>query len=48
MRVGLWSEANGDVARQGHSGTIQYGEAFCVLAAAVEYGLICATHMSCL
>jgi hypothetical protein len=38
VRMGLWSWANGDAARQEVSGAIQYGEAFCAAAAAVEYG----------
>ena len=38
MRVGLWSAANGDAARQQPSAAIQCGEFFAPLAAAVEYG----------
>jgi hypothetical protein len=38
VRMGSWAVSNGDAVRQSTSSTIQYGEAFCVLAAAVEYG----------
>jgi hypothetical protein len=38
VRMGVWSAAAGDAARQQSSASIQYGEAFCVLAAAVEFG----------
>ena len=38
VRMGVWSVANGDAARQHHSGAIQWGEFFAPLAAAVEYG----------
>jgi hypothetical protein len=36
--VGSWSRENGDVIRQSVISVIQYGEAFCMLAAAVEFG----------
>jgi hypothetical protein len=38
VRTGVWSAANGDAARQQHSAEIQWGEFFCTVAAAVEYG----------
>jgi hypothetical protein len=38
VRAGVWSASNGDAARQQHSAAIQWGEFFCPLAAAVEYG----------
>jgi hypothetical protein len=38
VRSGSWSMSNGDAARQQHSAAIQWGEFFCPLAAAVEYG----------
>ena len=37
-RVGVWSNANGDAARQSKSAAIQYGEAFCLLASVVNFG----------
>jgi hypothetical protein len=42
VRCGLWSASNGDAARQATSSEIQWGEAFCPLAAAVEYGALLA------
>ena len=38
VRAGVWSASNGDAGRQQTSSTIQYGEFFCVVAAAVEFG----------
>ena len=38
VRAGVWSAATGDAARQQHSSAIQWGEFFCPLAAAVEFG----------
>jgi hypothetical protein len=38
IRAGVWSAARGDAARQQHSSAIQWGEFYCPLAAAVEYG----------
>lgn len=38
VRAGIWSGRRGDAGRQQHSSAIQYGEFFCVLAAATEYG----------
>lgn len=38
MRVGVWSAHNGDAQRQASSAAIQFGEAFCLLAAVVEFG----------
>jgi hypothetical protein len=38
VRSGTWSCANGDAARQQSSAQIQWGEFFCPLAAAVEFG----------
>ena len=38
VRVGAWSAANGDAQRQQSSKAIQWGEFFCPLAAAVEFG----------
>lgn len=37
VRAGVWSASNGDAARQQESATIQWGEFFCPLAAAVEF-----------
>ena len=38
VRMGVWSAAKGDATRQQHSANIQWGEFFCTLAAAVEFG----------
>lgn len=38
VRSGSWSAANGDARRQCDSAAIQWGELFCPLAAAVEFG----------
>ena len=38
VRVGVWSAQNGDLQRQQSSRAIQWGEFFCTVAAAVEYG----------
>ena len=38
VRSGVWSASNGDAVRQSTSSTIQWGEFFCPLAAAVEFG----------
>ena len=38
IRVGVWSGSNGDAARQRTHRRIQWGEMFCTLAAATEYG----------
>ncbi len=38
VRVGVWSARNGDLQRQQSSRAIQWGEFFCTVAAAVEYG----------
>jgi hypothetical protein len=38
LRCGVWSGSAGDAARQQHSSAIQWGELFCVAAAAVEFG----------
>ena len=38
VRAGVWSASNGDAARQAPSSAIQWGEFFCPLAAAVEFG----------
>ena len=38
VRMGLWSRENGDAMPQATSSEIQWGEFFCPLAAAVEYG----------
>ena len=38
VRSGSWSASNGDAVRQQHSKAIQWGEFFCPLAAAVEFG----------
>ena len=38
VRAGIWSVTTGDAARQQHSAAIQWGEFFCPLAAAIEYG----------
>jgi hypothetical protein len=46
ISCGLWSAANGDAARQSTSATIQWGEFFCPLAAAVAYGpLLADSHV---
>ena len=38
VRMGVWSSENGDALRQSTCTAIQWGEFFCPLAAAVEYG----------
>ena len=38
VRAGTWSWSAGHAARQQHSASIQWGEFFCPLAAAVEFG----------
>ena len=38
VRSGSWSASNGVAVRQQHSKAIQWGEFFCPLAAAVEFG----------
>ena len=38
VRSGCWSASNGDAGRQQRSAEIQWGEFFCPVAAAVEYG----------
>ena len=38
VRVGTWSARNGDLQRQQSSRAIQWGEFFCPLAAAAEFG----------
>jgi hypothetical protein len=38
VRSGVWAITNGDAERQGTSAEIQWGEFFCTLAAAVEFG----------
>lgn len=38
VRVGVWSLSNGDAARQQSSSNIAWGEMFCTVAAAAEYG----------
>ena len=40
VRAGVWSAERGDAARQSSSSEIQWGEFFCPLAAAVEYGAL--------
>ena len=40
VRSGSWSMSNGDAARQSTSSAIQWGEFFCPLAAAVEFGTL--------
>jgi hypothetical protein len=46
VRAGLWSGCNGDAARQQHSSNIQWGEFFCTVAAAVEFGpLLADSHV---
>ena len=38
IRVGVWSASNGDAQRQRSSANIQFGEAFCLLAAVADFG----------
>jgi hypothetical protein len=38
IRAGVWSRSNGDSFRQQSSSTIAWGEMFCTVAAAAEYG----------
>ena len=46
VRSGSWSAANGDAGRQQTSSNIQWGEFFCPLAAAVEFGpLLADSHV---
>ena len=46
VRSGSWSASSGDAARQQHSKNIQWGEFFCPLAAAVEFGpLLAGSHV---
>ena len=40
VRSGTWSTTNGDALRQSTSSTIQWGEFFCTVAAAVEFGAL--------
>jgi hypothetical protein len=42
IRVGIWSQSAGHLLRQSSSSTIQWGEFFCPLAAAAEYGALLA------
>ena len=46
VRSGSWSARSGDAVRQQHSKNIQWGEFFCPLAAAVEFGpLLANSHV---
>jgi hypothetical protein len=46
LRAGIWAASNGDRERQATSAAIQYGEFFCVTAAAIEFGhLLADSHV---